>query len=251
MRSLFLSILWVSAAWAAAETPSPAEVAYAKGTYAEAAEQWREEISQAGATAPLLAALGNAEWKLGRKGRAMICWERALLLNPYDPVAAAGLRHAQNAGGVERPASSWYEDYARPIGANAWLLLAVGAAWTGLLCLLLPRLRRQPAGEWNQRMRMGAVTVLALCIPGLWGAYTHSQRSVVRRTEVSLRLTPTTLGEPMIGVAEGDVVRAGRGFNGHIRVTTAAGKVGWVRVGEIEPVATGGLPMDLDSKGTP
>jgi hypothetical protein len=52
-------------------------------------------------------------------------------------------------------------------------------------------------------------------------------------------------------VAEGDVVRTGRPFNGHVRVTTAGGKTGWVRTGEIESVWGGGLPVDLDQKAAP
>jgi hypothetical protein len=52
-------------------------------------------------------------------------------------------------------------------------------------------------------------------------------------------------------VAEGDVVRTGRPFNGHVRVTTADGKTGWLRAGEIEAVRGAGLPADLDQKAAP
>ena len=86
---LLLSVLTVIA------EPTAGEIAYAQGDYASAVEQWQEQGHRDGLTAPLLSALGNAEWKLGRKGRAVICWERALLLDPRDTVAIAGLRHAQ------------------------------------------------------------------------------------------------------------------------------------------------------------
>ena len=100
-------------------------------------------------------------------------------------------------------------------------------------------------------MRVVSLTLLALCVPGLWGSRSLSARAVVRRTEISLRLTPTQFGEPMHGVAEGDVVRTGRPFNGHVRVTTADGKTGWLRAGEIESVRGPGLPADLDQKAAP
>ena len=58
-------------------------------------------------------------------------------------------------------------------------------------------------------------------------------------------------GEPLNAVAEGDVVRTSRDFNGHVRVTTADGKSGWLRAGEIEPVRGSGLPADLDQKAAP
>jgi hypothetical protein len=55
----------------------------------------------------------------------------------------------------------------------------------------------------------------------------------------------------MNSVDEGDVVRTGRPLNGHVRVTTADGKTGWLRTGEIEAVRGVGLPADLDQKAAP
>ena len=246
-----LLLCWVASLSAADVAPSAAESAYAKGDYAIAVEKWSEEARTEGVTAGRLSALGNAEWRLGRKGRAMVCWERALLLDPRDPVALAGIRHALNAGGTERPAPTWSENYASFLTADAWLILATVSFWIAFLCVIVPRLRRRSASEGNHRARLIAVTVLALCIPGLWGSRSLSARAVVRKTELSLRLTPTQYGEPLNAVAEGDVVRTGRPFNGHVRVTTADGKSGWLRAGEIESVRGPGLPADLDQKAAP
>ena len=92
MKTFALLLLCWLAPLAAAEAPSAAEQAYARGDYAGAVELWSAEVRAEGVTAGRLAALGNAEWRLGRKGRAMICWERALLIDPRDPVANAGIR---------------------------------------------------------------------------------------------------------------------------------------------------------------
>jgi tetratricopeptide (TPR) repeat protein len=246
-----LLLCWLAPLGAAEPAPSAAEAAYAKGDYATAVERWSEEARADGVTAARLAALGNAEWRLGRKGRAMVCWERALLLDPRDPVALAGVRHALNAGGTERPALTWSENYAMVLTADLWLVVATLAFWVAFLCVIVPRLRRRSASEANHRARLVALTVLALTVPGLWGSRSLTDRAVVRKPEISLRLTPTQLGEPLDGVAEGDVVRTGRPFNGHVRVTTAAGKTGWLRAGEIEPVRGAGLPADLDQKAAP
>ena len=133
-----LLLCWLTSLGAAEDRAlSAAETAYAKGDYATAVEQWSEEALKEGVTAGRLSALGNAEWRLGRKGRAMVCWERALLLDPFDPVALAGIRHALDAGGTERPAFTWTENYAAFLTADVWLILAtgtrvgelLGAAW--------------------------------------------------------------------------------------------------------------------------
>jgi hypothetical protein len=251
MRTLALLFFCWLAPLGAAEAPGAAETAYARGDYAGAVELWSAEIRDEGVTAGRLSALGNAEWRLGRKGRAMLCWERALLIDPRDPVAIAGIKHGLDNGGVERPKPTAVEEYASFLTADLWLLLALASFWTTVLCVAVPRLRRRPASEANQWTRVGALTVLALCVPGLWGGRSLDARAVVRRPEVSLRLTPTQFGEPLRGVAEGDVVRTERPLNGHVRVRTADGKTGWVRAGEIEAVRGPGLPADLDQKAAP
>ena len=251
MKTLALLLCCWLAPLAAADAPDAAEKAYARGDYVAAVELWSQEIRTEGVTAARLAALGNAEWRLGRKGRAMVCWERALLIDPRDPVALAGLRHVLDAGGVDRPKPTAVEEYAAFLTADLWLLLAVAAFWTTVLCVAVPRLRGRPASAANQWTRVVALTVLALCFPGLWGSRSLDARAVVRRPEVSLRLTPTQFGEPLLGVAEGDVVRTERPLNGHLRVRTAAGKTGWVRASEVEPVRGPGLPADLDQQAAP
>lgn len=251
MRSALIFLLVWLGPLVAAEIPTAAESAYAKGDFVGAATAWTEEMGVEGVTAGRLAALGNAEWRLGRKGRAMVCWERALRLDPWDPVALAGIRHAQGAGGVERPAPTWTEVYASVLPNDAWWLLGLAAFWCALLCVAIPRWRGRPASEANHRARLGALTLLALCLPGIWGGRSLEERAVIRRTEVSLRLTPTRYGEPLSGLDEGDVVRVDRPFNGHVRVVTADGKTGWVRAGELEPVRGEGPPADLDPSAAP
>lgn len=242
---LLLSVLTVIA------EPTAGEIAYAQGDYASAVEQWQEQGHRDGLTAPLLSALGNAEWKLGRKGRAVICWERALLLDPRDTVAIAGLRHAQTAGGIERPTATWSENYSAFLRADTWLILAGISFWGMVLCVALPMFSPKNKGAWYQRGLVTFATLLALSLPGLWGSHTYAQRAVVRRADVALRLTPTAQGEPVSGIGEGDIVRTERGFNGHTRVQTTEGKTGWVRNGEVEAIWGGGLPANLDQKATP
>ncbi|MEY3837166.1 MAG: hypothetical protein RL304_148 [Verrucomicrobiota bacterium] len=251
MRTFWLLLAGLLAGPATAAEMDAGQAAYAAGDFVGAIERWQAQVLAEGATAGRLAALGNAEWKLGRKGRAMVCWERALLLDPRNAVATAGIRHAQSAGGVERPALTWAENYAAFLGANAWLLIATAAFWVALLGLLIPRLRRRAPSERQEKMVVAAATVFLLSLPGLWGGHLYARRAVVRQSEVSLRLTPTARGEAIVGIAEGDVVRTDRPFNGYVRVTTADGKHGWLQAREIEAPWGGGLPANLDTPPTP
>jgi tetratricopeptide (TPR) repeat protein len=249
-RHLLLFALWILGATA----PLPAgvgEAAYERGDFVGALQTWRAQAEADGVTAELLSAVGNAEWKLGHKGRAMVCWERALLLSPRDPVALAGIKHALGAGGTDRPTQTWSENYAAFLGADLWLILGAIGFWGTLLAVLVPKLRRQPMGDWTQRILITSATLFALSIPGLYGAYTLASRAVVRRTDVPVKLTPTVLGESLNGTAEGDVLRTGRKLNGHTYVTSADGKGGWMKSTELEPIWGGALPVNLDQPRAP
>jgi len=245
---LLLAALAASASPAAGEEDrhAAARRAYEAGDSAAALEAWTALAEERGADAALLAAMGNAEWRLGRKGRAMVCWERALLMDPRQPTARAGLAHASAVGGVDRPADRWHERYAALLEADAWIALALLAAWAWLLAWALPRLRGRRMGDGHHRVALAAATALALVAPALWGSWQLHHRAVNRLPDEPLKLTPTALGEPLLLMGEGDVARVGRTLNGHARVELAGGQAGWVRLAALEPVAEEGPPRSLE-----
>lgn len=68
-----------------AQTPlDSASMLYEQGRYAEAAAEYEKVVRENGTSASLLANLGNAYAKLGDYGKAMVCYERSLRLNPSD-----------------------------------------------------------------------------------------------------------------------------------------------------------------------
>jgi hypothetical protein len=246
MRLILILLLALASDALAQGRHEAARKAYLDGDSAGALTLWTEIAAEEGLSAELLAAMGNAEWRLGRKGRAMVCWERARLLDPGNAVASAGLRHAVSVGGVDRPKERWHESYAGLMEADAWTLAALASAWTVLLAWALPRLRGRRMADAHHRAALVGATVLALAGPGLWGSWSTHRRAVNRIPDEPLKLTPTQLGEPVATMGEGDVVRTGRRLNGHILVSLAGGQSGWVREAAAEPVAAEGLPRSLD-----
>ena len=251
MRLMLLLLATVAAASSVEEREAAARQAYLAGDSAKALETWTALAEEAGVTAPRLAAMGNAEWKLGRRGRAMVCWERALSIDPADPVARAGVQHATAVGGVERPAPTWQERYAALLGPDTWTWLTLASAWTALLTWSWPRLRGQRLREVHHRVLLAALTLLVLALPGAWGSWSSGRRAVVRLPEESLKLTPTALGESLGPLGEGDVVRTERALNRHVRVQLAGGQVGWVRAEALESVWGAEPPRSLDATEAP
>lgn len=251
MRLILLLLAVTAAASGWEERDESARQAYLAGDSAKALETWTALAEEQGVSAARLAAMGNAEWRLGRRGRAMVCWERALSLDPADPVARAGVAHAAALGGVDRPTPTWQEQYAAALAPDTWTWLVVAAAWTLLLTWSWPRLRGRRLRDLHHRVLLAAFTLLLLALPGAWGSLTSGRRAVVRLPEEPLKLTPTTLGEGLAQLGEGDVVRTQRTLNRHVRVELPGGQVGWVREEALEPVWGASPPRSLDTTGQP
>lgn len=249
MRLILLLAFLASVSFAKADEARYLEArsAYEAGDSARALDIWQELAAERGTDAALLAAMGNAEWRLGRKGRALVCWERALLIDANQPVARAGIDHAVALGGIDRPAERWYERYAALMAFDLWIGLGLLAGWSWLGAWAWPRLQGKRMGDSHHRAALVAATTLALITPGIWGSWQRYERAVNRVPDEPLKLTPTLLGEPLAILGEGDIVRTGRELNGHVRVTLAGSQVGWLRLAALEPVAAEGGPRELDT----
>lgn len=251
MRLILILLSTAAAASGVSEREAAARKAYLAGDSAAALETWSALCQEQGVTAPRLAAMGNAEWKLGRRGRAMVCWERALAIDPKNRVAQAGIAHATAVGGVDRATPTWQERYASALAPDTWTWLVVGSLWTLLLTWAWPRIRGRKLTELHHRLLLASFTLLLLAGPGVWGSWTSGRRAVMRLPDASIKLTPTALGEPLSQVGEGDVVRTQRVLNRHVRVELPGGQTGWVAQEAIEPVWGVTPPRSLDETVQP
>jgi len=113
-----------------AASPSPdsqfrkAGGAYSDGDFAEAAYALRELANERHFSGGALHNLGNAEWKVGRAGYAVLAWERARSLNPFSRNTEANLRFARHSARVEAPTLSWHERYSTLLPGDWWLVIA-------------------------------------------------------------------------------------------------------------------------------
>lgn len=67
--------------------------AYDKGDYNKAIEIYEQISKERGTSAPLLANLGNAYVKVGDYGRAMLCYQRALRIDPSDKAVKGNITY--------------------------------------------------------------------------------------------------------------------------------------------------------------
>src|SRR3954469_19991984 len=138
MRSRFLlaAILIGSLSrslWAADQDVfAKANQAYTDARYDEAATGYQELVRTGNWNATIFYNLGNAQYRLGNFGQAILNYERALALDPRHPEADANLRLARDEARALELRKNWIERYAGMATVKQYTIAAAIAFWFAL-----------------------------------------------------------------------------------------------------------------------
>jgi tetratricopeptide (TPR) repeat protein len=229
--SLLLLVAWgvgpVSVLGASAEALFRAGVlAYRAGDYAVAAEAFRESGTLQPASGTLQD-LGNAEWQQHRTGEAILAWERALWLDPFNHAARQNLRYARKNAQLEAPDLAWYEVISTWLPANWWAWIAGFSLWLAAGMAMLPGILRQRKATWHQALAAVGLMVFLLSVPAHVGVETRSRVGFVMGKETPLRLTPTLEAQTVLLLSAGEPARLIRARGNYVLVRTSH-ILGWV-----------------------
>jgi tetratricopeptide (TPR) repeat protein len=125
-----------------------ANQAYAEGRYEEAANGYESLVSSGSRHPNLFYDLGNAKYRLGDFGQAILNYERALALDPRHPEADANLRLARDEARALELRKDWIERYSSMATVKQYSIAAAIAFWSAVFVvahLLLSR--RRSAGR--------------------------------------------------------------------------------------------------------
>lgn len=106
-----------------------ANQAYAEGRFQDAATGYESLIRSGNWNANLFYDLGNARYRLGDFGQAILSFERALALDPRHPEADANLRLARDEGRALELRRDWIERYASMATVKQYTIAAAVAFW--------------------------------------------------------------------------------------------------------------------------
>src|SRR6476659_7144057 len=106
-----------------------ANQAYANGRLEEAATAYESLISAGNWNANVFYDLGNARYRLGDFGQAILNYERALALEPRHPEADANLRLARDEGRALEMRRDRIERYAAMFTVKQYTIAAAVAFW--------------------------------------------------------------------------------------------------------------------------
>ena len=233
MRRLLPLLLLLPVLAGASPVTERCTTAYTDGRYEEAARCFEDLEGMGNVTGDLLYDQGNAWYRAGDVGRAILAWRRAELLIPRDGDLAANLQAARDKVRDDLPLPDTRSALGRtllgPVDrlAAGELLLLGAVSWAvffGLLALWLRRRQGAPALAAS-----GLVAVLALLG---WGLSTWEQRTapvgVVLADSISVRsgrdLQSRDLAVLHAG-AEVTVVEAGDRW---VQIAVPEGPRGWV-----------------------
>src|SRR5947209_1495493 len=109
---------------------------YAQGHFKEAIAGYETLVRSGPLSANLFYDLGNAYFRTGDFGRAILSYERALALEQHHPEAAANLQIARDEARALEMQQSWPERYLQFANVNQYSATAAVGFWAGAFCIV-------------------------------------------------------------------------------------------------------------------
>lgn len=245
-RLLLIALLTMAQAVALAATKEEADSAYTSGHYQQAVQLY-EEMLQKGPSAELYYNLGNAYYRQDHITRAIISYERALLLTPGDADIKFNLQMAQSKTADKVVPESemffvtWYHALVNMASADAWARTALAALALAIVLALLYLFAGAVALRKMGFFGAAAMLLVFLLANGFaWQqkhAIEHRTGAIIVEGAVPVKSTPADNGTDLFILHEGTKVSVSDATMSQWReITVPDGKRGWVKTHQIEMI---------------
>jgi tetratricopeptide (TPR) repeat protein len=203
---------------------------YEEGKFTDAATAYEKMLRQGQASPALYFNLGNALFKAGQVGRAVLNYRLAEQLAPRDPDIRANLKFARNSVGAA-PMQSWWQRWTSRLTLNEWTLLTAGALWLWLGLLAVGQWRpalRNSLGGYTATAGVGAA-LLALCL--CLESYNRFaiKLVIVAAREAIVRYGPWNESPNYFTVRDGMELTVLDAKGEWVQIADRAKRIGWLR----------------------
>jgi tetratricopeptide (TPR) repeat protein len=205
---------------------SQGTAAYQAGQFPEAAAAF-QKAAQAQSAAGTFINLGLAEWQRGHAGAAILAWEKARWIDPFDPRAEANLKFARAVAQVDEPQLKWFETAATWLPPNAWVWLAGASLWLAVGALVLPGIFRRRKAGWQQWLAALGFGFFLFSLAANFGVVSRTQIGFIVTRDTPLRLTPTREAEVMATLTAGEPAQKLRTRGNYFFIRTV-NESGWI-----------------------
>jgi tetratricopeptide (TPR) repeat protein len=224
----------------AAEDPAftKANQSYSEGRFQEAVDGYQSLVESGRWNANLFYNLGNAWFRLGDFGRAILNYERALALDPHHPEASTNLRLARDEARALELRKDRIERYVAMATPTQYTVAAAIASWFvlfGVMRLVLAR--RRSAGQ----MALLAFAVL-VCAASIFGLYTLENGAqgealaIVTGKDIEARLATADNASSILTLPAGSEVKVLSERGGWIYAALPNDQRGWIPARAVERV---------------
>ncbi|MGD8868497.1 MAG: tetratricopeptide repeat protein [Gemmatimonadales bacterium] len=220
---------------------------YQQGDYQAALDNYQRIIDSGLESAALHYNIGNAYFKLGQLGEAILHYERARRLAPGDADVRANLELARSLTVDEVTplprfwlvrAVEWWVG----LLPRGWLVLAVGAGYgaavAGLVVMILRR--GTVVARWARWLAIGAATVtlilgINLAVREL--EIGEPEEAIIMAEETPVQSAPSDdRALQVFTIHEGTKVRIDQRSEDWVEIVLEDGKVGWVKTEALEVI---------------
>src|SRR5213079_1227697 len=182
---------------------------YAQGHFKEAIAGYETLVRSGPLSANLFYDLGNAYFRTGDFGRAILNYERALTLERHHPEAAANLQIVRDEARALEMQPSWSERYLQLASINQYSIAAAAAFWVVIFCIVgLVFARRRSAAAIA--FSTFSLLVAALSILAIYQLDTGSKGralAIVTGKEVQARLATADTANSVLALPPGSEVK--------------------------------------------
>ena len=229
-----------------AVTKDNADTEYKKGNYQQAIKDY-EELLQKGVSADLYYNLGNAYYRVDNITKAVLAYERALLLSPGDEDIRFNLQMARSKT-IDKitPASemffvTWYKALVNLMSVDGWAYVAIGSL---LLLILFVLAYLFSERIWIRKVGFfcGIVSLVLFVLANVFAIQQRSQLSnrtgaIVTAPSVSVKKTPGHSAQEECVLHEGTRVEmTDKSMKGWVGISLADGREGWIESTKIEEI---------------
>jgi tetratricopeptide (TPR) repeat protein len=196
------------------------------GQFPDAAAAFEKSAHHRPAVGTLVNA-GISEWQRGHAGAAILAWEQAQWINPFDARAGGNLKFARAVAQVDAPDLEWFETVSTWLPANAWVWLAGASLWLGIGLLVLPGIFRRRRAGWHQALAAAAFGIFLVSLTANYGVVSRTSIGFVLKKNAPLQLTPTKDAEVISTLTAGEPARRLRTRGNYFLIRTSFGS-GWI-----------------------
>jgi hypothetical protein len=209
---------------------------YHNGNFPAATRAFENSVKQQPSVGALVD-LGITEWRRGHAGAAILAWEKAQWIAPFDSRVRMNLGFARQITQVSEPELKWFEVPSTWLPPNAWVWLAGISLWLAVGAATLPALFRRKKAGWQQTLAALGTGMFLFCMTANIGVISRTQIGFVLKKDAPLLLTPTHDAEMVATLSDGEPVRRLRQSGEYWLVRTMVG-TGWIerkQVGLVSP----------------